>query len=227
MSDVASSSTLEEHALHETWWHVELPNGVCRMTAAALEEAHRDGVVDAETPVLPPGSTSWTCYGEIADPFDSEPQAYPALGTPYEVEPSLPVRDSHYASVPPMATDLAPSRERPPARFDGAFGPAQPPDAELRTRRLIFAGVLCCALAGGFFTATGTSGLRALGARLTGRTTAVPPPPAASPAPPPAVQTWPSADPSKPLAPPPPTGIASTPPPPKTDAAPRRKRRHH
>jgi hypothetical protein len=140
-----------------------------------------------------------------SDPLfeDSQPQPAP---------PQQP-----YASVPPMATDV--SGGPAPARFDGAFGPGNHDSAsELRTRRFVFAGVLGCALAGGFFAATGVEGLRAMASQVRSFAwhEAAPPPPAPAapleaPKPP---EPAPSAEPPKALAAPPPTGIPSATPPP-------------
>jgi hypothetical protein len=183
------------------------------MSPDEVELAFREGLIGSRTLVLPPGTGHWAAYGEVckrdkrdkresSDPLlDSEPHARKTgaeLGIP---------------SVPPMATDVSGPVpvpvpvsadrpwEAPPARFDGAFGPGDHDAAEIRTRRLIFAGILACALAVGFFAATGTNGIRALAGTLGGHRGAAaaaavpppPPPPAAEPAPAPPPATSASA----------------------------------
>lgn len=70
-------------------WHVKMPNGEIRtLDVDQLDAAFQAGWVDASTPVLPNGETTWTTLGRAAG-LDDEPAPYSIA--PMAYEPSVDV----------------------------------------------------------------------------------------------------------------------------------------
>jgi hypothetical protein len=208
-------------------WYAELSDGVRKMSSKELDEAFRSGVIDAQTMVLKADAPRWTTFGDLArSSLHASSGPADTRESPSQWEPPY-----QTSSIPPMATDIGP--ELPalplppngPARVELAFGAgSNDSPAELRARRVIFAGVLVCALACGFFAATGTAGLRStvgtVSAALAGKSVTAPE--AASPSAQPEPSTSPvpaSAVTESKLPAPPPTGVARSSPPMRAPAS--------
>lgn len=82
-------------------WRVQLPTGELRlMTIDALDEAFNAGTIDAQTPVLAPGSLTWDRLGAVAGLEDAPPQMVIAT-------PSVsPVAISTHSMPPSMPNNL-------------------------------------------------------------------------------------------------------------------------
>jgi hypothetical protein len=199
-------------------WHVEFADGVRTMSVLDLGDAFRCGAIHAQTLVKKTQSQQWVPFARIAGRLAEEepgPRSERVRSTypPISVE-----RHRHHSSIPPVATDVAPTPSFPPAMRLGGELPSTSterlpvqPRSEYRMRGAIFAAVLACALVGGFLTAKATNG-RGRARHPTATRPAEPPktsvasepPPAAIADPPPA-----TTESAAPVPPPPPTGTVA------------------
>lgn len=102
-------------ANHDEVWRVQLGTGEIRMmTLDGLDQAFEEGLLDAQSPVLAPGSSAWTTLGEAAG-LDGANHANEGLmdGTP-SLSPL-----SMSAPLPRhVALDEMPELDAPSAEFD-------------------------------------------------------------------------------------------------------------
>jgi hypothetical protein len=162
-------------------WRVQLKTGELRlMSLDALDDAFNAGIVDAQTPVLAPGSVTWDRLGAVAGLDDVSPASQMEIATP---------------SLSPVALSPSIPPSMPPAVLRDLQFDLDLPDDALKPKRgrvLAFVGVaMLLVVAGG----------AGLVAKLGGHAEA--PlmdikPTAAAQAPAPAVETPPVATASKP-----------------------------
>lgn len=132
-------------------WRVQLSTGEIRtMTLDALDAAFDEGLIDARTPVLPPGAASWTTLGIVAG-LEDEPRE------PEQVESLSPLAIAA-PSAEPTQTPAAHGELADGGELDLdelALRPRRGPALGLLTAAAAFAGVAAIVLTAGQLSGRG------------------------------------------------------------------------
>lgn len=105
---MSHGSTAFHPAASNDLWRVQLPTGELRaMDLDALDAAFQDGAIDEHTPVLAPGSLTWTKLADAAG-LEAAPEtaAVPSL-SPMAADVPLGPPSVAPSSVAPVSADLA------------------------------------------------------------------------------------------------------------------------
>ncbi|HVJ89944.1 MAG TPA: hypothetical protein VM580_09075, partial [Labilithrix sp.] len=115
---------MTESNLNDELWRVQLATGEIRtMTLDTLDRAFDEGVIDASSPVLLPGASTWTTLGEAAGlsdvgPAEPIPSLAPvAVAPPSSVPPRGPVAQPLSQldlELPDLAEQLSAHKRRGP-----------------------------------------------------------------------------------------------------------------